>query len=91
MAKRIGPDELVRISPDSSKRIQSDDFRAMDGFSATDIYACGGRGNLWHFDGSQWSQLDPSANWGMRTICCAEDGQIYIQCHSVLFMIHINF
>ncbi|HEX8610682.1 MAG TPA: hypothetical protein VF800_05280 [Telluria sp.] len=32
-------------------------FLDIDGFSPTDIYAAGGHGDLWHYDGKIWKQI----------------------------------
>jgi len=53
-------------------------FRDIDGFSETDMYACGGRGDLWHFDRSTWRQIAIPTNANLKNICCAEDGLVYI-------------
>lgn len=53
-------------------------FHDIDGFSATDIYAAGGHGDLWHYDGEEWKQLDFPSKMSLGSICCAGDGQVYI-------------
>jgi hypothetical protein len=53
-------------------------FLDIDGFSGTDIYAAGGHGDLWHFDGKKWKQLAFPSNMTLSTVCCAGDGEVYI-------------
>ena len=61
-----------RISLDSSG------FSDIDGFSEADMYACGGRGDLWHFDGSLWTQVDVPTNDNLWRLCCASNGSVYV-------------
>ena len=53
-------------------------FNDVDGFSEKDMYACGGRGDLWHFNGRIWRKIDVPTNSVLENICCAEDGVVYI-------------
>ena len=53
-------------------------FNDIDGFSENDMYACGGKSDLWHFDGNLWKQINLHTNAVLENICCADDGFIYI-------------
>lgn len=53
-------------------------FHAVDGFGKNDIYCCGHKSDLWHYDGTRWRRLDPPANFDMECIACAADGHVYI-------------
>jgi hypothetical protein len=53
-------------------------FNDIDGFSEKDMYACGGRGDLWHYDGNRWRQVDVPTDAVLQNICCGEDGLVYI-------------
>ena len=53
-------------------------FSDIDGFSESDIYACGEKGDLWRFDGSIWTKEDVPTDSNFEKICCAWDGQVYI-------------
>ena len=55
-------------------------FNDIGGFSENDIYACGGRGDLWHFNGKKWKELDIPTNLKLISLCCANDGKVYIGC-----------
>lgn len=53
-------------------------FQDMDAFGPSDIYAVGGKGDVWHCDGRLWRRCDfPSGEW-LYTVCCAGDGRVYI-------------
>ncbi|HCF2456936.1 TPA: hypothetical protein NIA41_000491 [Pseudomonas aeruginosa] len=53
-------------------------FRAIDGFSSNDIYAAGGDGDVWHFNGNSWRRVDFPSNLFLETVCCGSDGRVYI-------------
>jgi hypothetical protein len=50
----------------------------MSAFSENDMYAAGGQGDLWHYNGTKWRQLPFPSNELLHTICCAGDGNVYI-------------
>ena len=88
MQKRIGNGKWQEITkeipvPQAYLDVNGDEMSAYDwrdasGFSENDIYACGGHGDLWHFDGKIWRQVDFPSNELLNNICCAEDGNVYI-------------
>ena len=53
-------------------------FNDIDGFGANDIYCVGGKGDVWHFNGSVWVQIHFPSNIHLYSVCCAGDGQVYI-------------
>jgi len=53
-------------------------FNDIDGFSEEDMYACGGRGDLWHYTGHLWINIDIPTNSVLKNVCCADDGLVYI-------------
>jgi hypothetical protein len=53
-------------------------FEAIDGFSLNDIYAVGWAGEVWHYNGADWTKIDiPETNL-LTDVCCAGDGMVYI-------------
>ncbi len=65
-------------------------FQSIDGFSDTDIYACGGIGDLWHYDGKVWHSIDVGTNANLENICCAPDGKTYITTNANVMVIGRN-
>ncbi|MFC4161903.1 WD40/YVTN/BNR-like repeat-containing protein [Chitinimonas lacunae] len=57
-------------------------FQAVDGFSESDLYAVGGKGDVWHYDGKVWAQCPLPTNMLLENVCCAGDGQVYIGAES---------
>ncbi|MBT1539092.1 hypothetical protein B7R78_0018935 [Ralstonia solanacearum] len=53
-------------------------FADVDAFSKDDLYAVGGAGDVWHYDGQGWTQLPFPSNELLYTVCCAGDGNVYI-------------
>jgi hypothetical protein len=52
-------------------------FDGIDGFSEEDIYAGGLQGEIWHYNGKKWTQLDSPTNVPLYDIICGGDGQVY--------------
>jgi hypothetical protein len=65
--------------PDKDKH---EGFHDIDGFASDDIYAAGGHGDLWHFDGTAWKQVPFPSNMTLESLCCAGDGEVYIGAES---------
>jgi len=53
-------------------------FHDIDGFSETDMYAVGGHGDIWHYDGTIWMQEGFPSNMQLNTVTCAGDGYVYV-------------
>ncbi len=90
--RREGVDEWTCLYGNDPKQIeqwQEDGvelgFNDIGGFSENDIYACGGEGDLFHFDGKVWKNLDCPTNADLKSLCCAPNGKVYIGCsHGML-------
>jgi len=76
IVRREGPDEWVKIR--SREKHGRGMFDAISGFSPEDIYAVGNDGIVEHFDGTHWRRLSVPSSLQLNTVCCAEDGFVYI-------------
>jgi hypothetical protein len=53
-------------------------FEDIDGLSHDNLYAVGGRGEVFHFDGSRWTRCDFPSNNPLHTVTVAPDGTVFI-------------
>jgi hypothetical protein len=73
----VGQWERVLALP-PVEAIETVGFNDMDAFDEQDMYAVGGHGDVWHYDGKRWRQLRFPADQQLGTVTCAGDGQVYI-------------
>ena len=66
------------VSFDMESEALTAGFDTLDGFAGNDIYAAGGKGDVWHFNGKQWRRIDFPSNLAIETVCCGADGHVYI-------------
>ncbi|NHZ42693.1 hypothetical protein [Massilia aquatica] len=80
MIDRVGKDVWnYHLSlPKKTDDLDASGFQDIDGFSPEDIYAVGGKGDVWHVDGQQWTQLPFPSEMNLSSVCCAPDGVVYI-------------
>ena len=86
--RRDAPDKWTHLSAglpsvkesikESEKTNRSIGFFTIDDFSENDIYAGGGDGDLWHWNGKKWTMIDIPFNSYIDHIICGDDGQVYI-------------
>jgi len=57
---------------------ESFDINDIHGFSSTDIYVVGTKGNVWHFDGDVWLAIVIPTTVNLAAVACADDGKVYI-------------
>jgi hypothetical protein len=90
--KRSAANKWVRIGADSLSK-QKDiaaghaGFRDIDGYSENDLYACGGRGDLWRFDGKRWIHQDCPTDANLERIVCAPDGNVYVTTNQAMLVV----
>lgn len=81
---RTGPNAWKYIgTPDASRLCETSNplnghFIDIDGFAPDDLYAVGGNGLVWHYDGTTWEHVSFPSNMPLESVCCAGDGQVYI-------------
>src|SRR5690554_1798233 len=86
VAKRLDESSwisLVNTLPDLEtgdmlRDITEAGFSDIDGFSENDLYAAGGHGDVWHFNGEQWRAIVFPSNQTLESLCCGGDGKVYI-------------
>ncbi|KHD10074.1 hypothetical protein PN36_21325 [Candidatus Thiomargarita nelsonii] len=54
------------------------DLNDIGGFSLNEIYGCGDKGGLCHYNGKQWKNLNSPTHQKLTTLCCASNGKVYI-------------
>lgn len=74
----IGKWERFADLPRGGDNVFAVGFNDMDAFSETDMYAVGGHGDVWHFDGEKWMQMGFPSNVELGTVTCAGDGCVYV-------------
>lgn len=87
----VGPKRhiFIRKAPDQWQQLKNglypegadlsnSGFSDVDGYDLNNLYACGGHGDLWHYNGDMWHSIDLPVNSVLENICCGDDGFIYI-------------
>jgi len=74
--------QFIGEIPFDSHKDKGVGFADMDGFSSQDMYAAGGQGDVWHYNGTKWRRLPFPSNMDLYTVCCAGDGFVYIGAES---------
>jgi len=78
--KRSGPNSWVRIEaglPTSRQSGQVIGFNAVDGFGVDDMYAVGWAGEIWHYNGLQWSRIESPTNLALFDLISADERVLY--------------
>ena len=63
---------------DKNAPVEGYGFEDFDAFNEQDIYLVGGRGDVWQFDGKKARQIPIPTNVNLETVCCGDDGEVYI-------------
>jgi len=81
--KRVDVGRWVHIGaglPDlkNEDEMEQAGFNDMHGHSESEMYAVGGRGDVWRYDGKQWKQCDFPSNEQLGTVTIGGDGKVYV-------------
>jgi hypothetical protein len=52
-------------------------FEDICGFSEGEIYAVGWQGEIWQWNGREWTNRDSPTDINLTAVCCADDGFVY--------------
>lgn len=92
LARRVGPEQWQSLCPPIERMPTSRGeeyemtrdwgFEDADGYSVDDLYAVGGRADLWHLDADSWRQIRLDVPLRFESVCCGGDGVVYIGAQS---------
>jgi len=74
----IGDRSTLPLPPKVDGPFSDGGFDAIAGFSETDIYCVGGKGDAWRYDGTRWQVCPVGTDMQFWSVCCAGDGLVYI-------------
>ena len=89
IGKRIDKGQWQSFSqliPDGYDEGNHTSFHDFDGWGENDIYAVGGLGDVWHFNGQDWRHIPFPSNFPTSAVCCGGDGNVYIATYNGFFM-----
>jgi hypothetical protein len=77
--RRIDRGNWVEFGPGTTDadRDQVVGFEGIDGISADDLHAVGWRGEIWHWSGGRWRQIDSPTNANLNAVALAGDGTVF--------------
>ncbi|MBW1298466.1 hypothetical protein [Aquimarina litoralis] len=80
--RREGRDTWVQIDQTAQQYTDNLDpldtcWESVDGFVEDDLYVAGWLGELWHYNGNSWQQLDSPTHLDLTRIRCGSDGIVY--------------
>ena len=74
----VGDRSTLPLPPKVHGPFSDGGFDAIAGFSETDIYCVGGKGDAWRYDGTRWHVCPVGTDMQFWSVCCAGDGLVYI-------------
>ena len=76
--KRIDNNKWIDLSAPIPAVDEKVGFESIDGFSVNEIYAVGWNGEIWGYDGKNWTNKASPTNRILTSVCCAPNGEGYI-------------
>lgn len=70
-------DGFPQLSPEQIEKGRYG-FNDLDGPNDSNMYAVGGHGDVWRYDGTRWHQCDFPSNEQLNTVTVAPTGEVYI-------------
>jgi hypothetical protein len=76
--KRVDMGKWERFADLPRGKVELVGFEDMDAFSEDEMYAVGGHGDVWMYNGKEWQPTGFPTNKELNTVTCAGDGNVYI-------------
>jgi hypothetical protein len=77
--KRVDENKWIDLSvTESFDAKDAIGFEDINGFSETEIYACGWLGEIYQYNGEKWTKQKSLTTLILTSICCAKDGFVYV-------------
>lgn len=67
-----------QIFTSPTKKGELSGFEALAGFTEENLYTAGWHGEIWHFNGALWRQIDSPTNQILTGATCSTHGEVYI-------------
>jgi hypothetical protein len=75
--RRTGEKQWRDMSAPRAERTEAIGFEGIDGYTENEIYASGWAGEIWRYDGANWTACSSPTNVILSALCCADDGNVY--------------
>jgi hypothetical protein len=75
--RRTGEKQWRDMSAPRAERTEAIGFEGIDGYTENEIYASGWAGEIWRYDGANWTACSSPTNVILTALCCADDGNVY--------------
>ncbi len=77
--RRVDRGNWIEFGPGTTDadRDQIVGFEEIDGNAANDMYTVGWRGEIWHWSGGTWRQIDSPTNANLNAVACDAKGEIF--------------
>lgn len=78
---QLTPDQMPKTPSEDKRLTKRWGFHDVDGFGENDIYAVGGAGDVWHYDGEEWQQCRFPSETNLYNVVCCPTGDVFIAGH----------